>query len=82
MPKIHVMRSKLTVDVVVDPTSPDSIMHATGQVHVTLEITDSRLKCVDAPEPAPEPEASAAPADDKRPGFLDRKSAEVLDAGP
>ncbi len=92
MPKIHVMRSKLTVDVVVDPTNADSIMyaadvlnsihrHATGQDHVTLEITDSRLVRVDAPEPV-EPEASEPADDDKRPGFLDRKSAEVLDAGP
>ncbi len=71
--KIHVMRNKLTVDVVVDPTNPDSIMHAadvlnsihrhaTGQDHTTLEITDSRLVRVDAPEPAPE--ASEPAADD------------------
>ncbi len=84
MTKIHVMRSKLTVDVVVDPTDPDSIMHAadalnsihrhaTGLDHTTLEITDSRLVRIDAPEPAPE--ASETAADDKRPGFLDRKSA-------
>ncbi len=65
MPKIHVMRSKLIVDVVVDPTDPDTIMyaadvlnsihrHATGLDHTTMEITDSRLVRVDAPEPAPE----------------------------
>ncbi len=71
MPKIHVMRSKLTVDIVVDPTDPDSIMHAadalnsihrhaTGIDHTTLEITDSRLVRVDAPEPVePEPMPAA-----------------------
>ena len=63
MPKIHVMRTKMIVDVVVDPANIDSVMdaagvltsihaHVTGQKHVTLEITDSRLVRIDAPAPA------------------------------
>ena len=62
MPKIHVMRHKLQLDIEVDPTSYDSLDHAAGVVtsinahvagldHATLKIMDSRLNRVSAPEP-------------------------------
>ncbi len=72
MPKIHVMRTKMIAEVVVDPGSIDSVCHAAsvltsinahvaGLDHATLEITGSRLARVDAPEPMPEakPEPTA-----------------------
>ena len=65
MPKIHVMRHKLQLDIEVDPASHASLDHAAGILtsvnahvagldHTTMKIIDSRLVRVDAPKPAPE----------------------------
>ena len=64
MPKIHVMRHKLQLDIEVDPASHASLDHAAGILtsvnahvagldHTTMKIIDSRLVRVDAPKPAP-----------------------------
>ncbi len=59
--KIHVMRTKMTVDVVVNPSSTDSLLNAADVLtgidayvadlrYVALKIAESRLTRIDGPQ--------------------------------
>ena len=68
MTKHHVIRHSILLDVKVDPSDAESLIHAAvvldnvavhvaGVDHATLKILDSRVIRVTAPEPEPEPKA-------------------------